>query len=85
MAGRRSFLGSMRSSRNVQVASKQTVQIKPSTERAQYRFCYVFADGTEETVKAPTPGDARSRLKKKRGGPLPKVLQKSRYLLTGNA
>jgi hypothetical protein len=46
--------------------------------RKQFDFYYEFADGTREWTRAPTPGDARSALKKRRGGPLPKVTFKTR-------
>jgi hypothetical protein len=43
-----------------------------------FSFTFMFADGTYEQVAAPSPGEARSKLKERRGGPLPKVVSKFR-------
>jgi len=43
-----------------------------------FAFSFTFADGTHEQVAAQSPGEARSKLKERRGGPLPKVVRKSR-------
>ncbi len=50
---------------------------KAQADRQQFMFSYVFADGTREAAMAPTPGDARAALKRRRGK-LPTVVKKSR-------
>lgn len=80
---RSGFLG--RLGRIVANRSKAPRPARHREDRPLYRFRYVFADGSVDEARAPTAGDARAAIKRRRkipgNGRLPPVVHKDRTLV----